>query len=119
MIRDIKGVETLPIRGGDSSLPCIGGAVGGAVGALAPPKAPRTWGGGRFTVVRWSKPKRNRWEGMRRRKETEERGKQMSVRRDSREGLEVANAIARCGYAGRVKQIVVTKQLHLRHKHFL
>ena len=38
--------------------------------------------------------KRNRWEGMRRRKETEERGKQMSVRRDSREGLEV---IARVG----------------------
>ena len=56
MIRDIGGVETPPIRGGIHLTPCIGGAVGGAVGALAPPKAPRTWGGGHFTVVRWSKP---------------------------------------------------------------
>ena len=48
MIRDIGGVETPPIRGGEIHLsPCIGGAVGGAVGALPPPKAPlRTVGGG-------------------------------------------------------------------------
>ena len=31
--------------------------MGGAVGALAPPKAPRTWGGGRYAGSRWSSPK--------------------------------------------------------------
>ena len=41
MIRDIGGVETHPIRGGEFQLPpYIGGAVGGGVGLLAPPKAP-------------------------------------------------------------------------------
>jgi len=40
VIRDIGGVETHSIYGGSFNSPYIGGAVGGAVGLLAPPKAP-------------------------------------------------------------------------------
>ena len=40
--------------------PHIGGAVGGAVGALAPPKAPLRRVR-RFRVCRWSKPQDDGW----------------------------------------------------------
>ena len=46
----------LPHIWGEFQLPHIRGSFGGNRWIGFPPKAPPTWGGGRFTGLRWSKP---------------------------------------------------------------